>query len=128
MVRWTKEMDNFVMRYYTKVGPVTAAKRLDVPTEEVSKRALFLGATKRADSKALGEFDAYDSKYKHMKESINVGDHLKFPVEKVINGKIIKSMHKKKVVEVHSNYVVLDNGRYRESFMFKDLVNLLKIS
>lgn len=121
-------MDNFVMRYYTKVGTVTAAERLGVTKEEVSNRALFLGATKRNDSKVLGEFDVYETKYRKLKESIKVDNYLKFPVERVINGKIVKSMHKKKVVEVHSNYVVVDNGRYRESFMFKDLVELLKIS
>ncbi len=121
-------MDSFVMRYYTKIGPVAAAERLGVTTEEVSKRALQIGATKRRDSEILGEFDAYDLKYKHLKENIKIGDQLKFPLERVIEGKIVKSIKKKKVVELHSNYVVVDNGKYKESFMFKDLVEILKIS
>lgn len=125
---WTNEMDSFVMRYYTKIGPVAAAERLGVTTEEVSKRALQIGATKRRDSEILGEFDAYDLKYKHLKENIKIGDQLKFPLERVIEGKIVKSIKKKKVVELHSNYVVVDNGKYKESFMFKDLVEILKIS
>lgn len=127
-VKWTAEMDQFIKCYYTKIGPVAAAKRLEVTTAEVSERALWLGATKRQDSLELKDFDCYDLKYQTLKQDIQVGSQLSFPVERVIKGKVMKCFQLKKVIAIYPNYIVLDNGKYKEAIMFKDLIELLKTS
>nr|WP_302597793.1 hypothetical protein [uncultured Cellulosilyticum sp.] len=127
-VKWSTEMDQFIKAYYTKIGPVAAAKRLDVTTAAVSERALWLGATKRQDSLELKDFDCYDLKYQTLKQDIQVGNKLSFPVERVIKGKVKKCFQLKKVVAIYPSYIVLDNGKYKEAVMFKDLVELVKTS
>lgn len=127
-VKWTAEMDQFIKAYYTKIGPVAAAQRLGVRTAAVSERALWLGATKRQDSLELRDFDCYDLKYQALKQNIQAGSQLSFPVEQVINDQVIKCMQLKQVVAIYPSYIVLDNGKYKETMMYKDLIDLLKTS
>lgn len=125
---WTKEMDDFIKKYYTRIGPIAAANRLSITTEEVSKRAAWLGATMRKDSKELSDFDISQMKYRKLKSKLRVGDTLSVATERLVKDRVLMVPEKKKIIGMYSSYIVLDNGRYRETITYRELVEQLKIS
>ncbi|QEH67282.1 hypothetical protein QTL86_19235 [Cellulosilyticum sp. ST5] len=125
---WTKEMDDFIKKYYTRIGPIAVANRLSITTEEASKRAAWLGATMRKDSKELSDFDIYQMKYRKLKSKLKVGDTLSVATERLVKDRVLKVPEKKKIIGMYSSYIVLDNGRYRETITYIELVEQLKIS
>lgn len=106
-MKWTKEMDDFILKYYTRRGPVAVAKRLGVSIEETAKRATWLGATKRRDELLLYGLSGIDIKILKLKESLNIGD-------KVAN---------KTVIGLYPHYILLNNGRYKETLYWDEAVN-----
>ena len=128
MTEWTKEKDDFIKKYYTRIGPIAVSQRLKITTEEASKRAAWLGATKREDSQELSDFDIYTMKYRKLRSQLKEGDTIKIATERLVKGILLKKPEKKKIVGLYSTYVVLDNGKYRETVTYQELVEQLEIS